>query len=549
MTADDFKPSDWIESLSQALARLAAAQNLYADELLQPHRQRARRDGDIFWPTERDHPSYDLQALYSRACRGQSRSFQERYGPLRSALADARLALARHPVWSNLIDPSDSQVSFWTEIAGDGSLGSLSDIIAGLMARAMEPGEDGFRLAASELHGLVAPSKVSERPPRLGDLSTGYHVVLLYGLCVAEESPVLGDMALVPFEQTRSFVNKDVLNDIAPEVIRFNGCNSVAALVRPLRWKPAFRESGGDTRSDLDWGGTFFEDAEAFVELLAMFHAAPAICLAAIPYCIHQTASSLLGRPHYRRSYTWGPRARSFDKRTRSVNLDPCALQEARDAFAKRRSRWYPDCAPIIARLAEALTRTGQFRTDDRILDVAIALEQMYELDGGEISFKLKTRAACFLETDEPARLQVFRDLNDFYAKRSAIVHRRRKQPPPEKKADAFDKAFAIARRTVVRLLTDGPPTDWNELVIGGSPHRLNNPRRSAGTTSPGYRNRNSQVVVRRTGLPGNDHNQRVYVLRCDRCMHRYGANGSDIWQRRCPRCDGGRPGLSIDEE
>ena len=51
----------------------------------------------------------------------------------------------------------------------------------------------------------------------------------------------------------------------------------------------------------------------------------------------------------------------------------------------------------MIAWLAEALARTGRFQADDKILDVAIALERMYELDRSEISFKLKTRAACFL--------------------------------------------------------------------------------------------------------------------------------------------------------
>lgn len=64
------------------------------------------------------------------------------------------------------------------------------------------------------------------------------------------------------------------------------------------------------------------------------------------------------------------------------------------------------------------------------------------------------------------------------------------------------------------------------------------------GTTVPGYRNGNDQRVVRTTGLPGNDHNQSIYVLHCDRCNTEYGANGSDIFQRRCPNCDGGRPGL-----
>ena len=71
-------------------------------------------------------------------------------------------------------------------------------------------------------------------------------------------------------------------------------------------------------------------------------------------------------------------------------------------------------------------------------------------------------------------------------------------------------------------------------------------PRASAPTTVPGFRNRNGQTVIRGTGLPGNDHNQRIYELKCGNCGHRYGANGSDIWQRRCPSCDVGRPGLSL---
>ena len=48
------------------------------------------------------------------------------------------------------------------------------------------------------------------------------------------------------------------------------------------------------------------------------------------------------------------------------------------------------------------------------------------------------------------------------------------------------------------------------------------------GTTRPGYRNRNGQVVLRSTGLPGTDYNQTIYVLRCENCGHEYGSNGSD---------------------
>ena len=69
---------------------------------------------------------------------------------------------------------------------------------------------------------------------------------------------------------------------------------------------------------------------------------------------------------------------------------------------------------------------------------------------------------------------------------------------------------------------------------------------RSGRTTGLGYLNRNRQCVEMHTGLPGNDHLQRIYVLHCRDCDHRYGCNGSDIFQRRCPNCQQGRPGLAI---
>jgi hypothetical protein len=63
-------------------------------------------------------------------------------------------------------------------------------------------------------------------------------------------------------------------------------------------------------------------------------------------------------------------------------------------------------------------------------------------------------------------------------------------------------------------------------------------------TTEPGYTNRRGQKVLRKTAEHGNDHNQRVNVLKCGDCAHEYGANGSDIFQRRCPKCQDGATGL-----
>ena len=70
-------------------------------------------------------------------------------------------------------------------------------------------------------------------------------------------------------------------------------------------------------------------------------------------------------------------------------------------------------------------------------------------------------------------------------------------------------------------------------------------------TTQPGFVNHNNQVNLGTTDPPrdGNDHLQTVYVMRCGNCRETYGANGSDIWQRKCPYCGGGQPGLCITDE
>jgi hypothetical protein len=67
------------------------------------------------------------------------------------------------------------------------------------------------------------------------------------------------------------------------------------------------------------------------------------------------------------------------------------------------------------------------------------------------------------------------------------------------------------------------------------------------GTTRVGYvSDPHGQVVIRNTGEPGTDHGQTIYQLGCSHCGHVYGANGADIWDRKCPKCQGGKPGFAI---
>jgi hypothetical protein len=61
-----------------------------------------------------------------------------------------------------------------------------------------------------------------------------------------------------------------------------------------------------------------------------------------------------------------------------------------------------------------------------------------------------------------------------------------------------------------------------------------------------GESNPNRQTLITKTDLPGNDHNQRVWHVRCTDCGTEYGANGSDFHHRKCPACQGGAAGLGF---
>jgi hypothetical protein len=112
--------------------------------------------------------------------------------------------------------------------------------------------------------------------------------------------------------------------------------------------------------------------------------------------------------------------------------------------------------------------------------------------------------------------------------------------------ADAIfieDVSRTSIEAVVGALLREGELDSAFRRVEGGSRRRRSRANRGA-TTQVGYTNRNRQTVLRATGLPGTDHLQYIYVLRCGDCGHEYGANGSDTHQRKCPECQGGLPGL-----
>ncbi|WP_448566430.1 DUF1353 domain-containing protein [Thalassotalea ganghwensis] len=64
-------------------------------------------------------------------------------------------------------------------------------------------------------------------------------------------------------------------------------------------------------------------------------------------------------------------------------------------------------------------------------------------------------------------------------------------------------------------------------------------------TTQIDYTNANQQKVHGTRHVEGTDNNQVAYKLECLACGEVYGANGSEIYRRKCPKCQGGKPGIT----
>ena len=153
--------------------------------------------------------------------------------------------------------------------------------------------------------------------------------------------------------------------------------------------------------------GPFFQDAPVFLELLAVAHGIPIVPLVALPLCTSKAACRLLGHPHSHGVYQKGRALQSFDLFETYPGLRVQPLNEAKKAFEERNSARYRELAPIVARLAEALARSGRFTNETGIVEVATVLEGMYRLAPGKISRKLRNRVSRYLGTDPESQTSV----------------------------------------------------------------------------------------------------------------------------------------------
>ena len=460
MTSAQFDSEAWVERLAQLLPALAQTHEPY----LREYQERCPRVINLRDGKPPPFPLGDLRLLYDQVRDSRPWNLEAHYAPLRAVLNPVRHALLAHPTLARVAVTGrligDNRFSM--DIPGSGGDIYAGTLIAGLMARAAELPEDGFRTALHELNAFLSPIRDGVGAETLGSLDVAYDMLLFHGLTVSKRIEVEDGIVLLPYEEVLRFVDEETVWDFAPSFAGFQGWRAVGAVARPFRWRPEFHQRARLNGPAGPPPPPFIPDAAALLDLLAVSHATHVAPLAALQNRIDGSAGRLLGRETQSPGLYQSWPTEGFDGFDECPPMGQEALAEALEAFRNRESPRYKKMAPIVTRLSEAHARDGRFAVADRLLDVAMSLERMYVLDENKIGRKLRNRAARFLASDEASEQEITEAVRELYGVRSDIIHNRLHNLTPERVHSAFVNGFDIARRSLFKMLREGMPEVWN---------------------------------------------------------------------------------------
>ena len=466
MTPHGFNASNWVERLAQSLESLSKVEENYCSELSATSSRNANLDKQM--ASGFDSPSNRRSFLYYRACQRESSYYRTHYGALFSTLAAVKAVLRKHPVLNRALGYSVDNEEFFMAIPNVGSgEADLDRMVVGLMSCTKE---NGFRETASRLEKFLAPEEECQ--------FTGYQMSVFRGLQLDEEFEVANGISITPFDSIKDYLDPSRLENFVPGLSQINRRGPMGVVRKPFPWKPIFLPSGTDLKRRSSLDKEFYNDSGLLVNLLAIAHEAPVMMMMSIGALVNREERELIGFP-VDGVYADLSSGLPVNDHLRNTPFSLERFSKVKEMFARLKCSGDEQARYklIIFRLSRALLRRGELASEDRILDVAIAMEMMYELERQELSYKLRMRASCFLKRSSEKRVETFERMKKFYNARSSVVHndkkmQKKKQENPKEYhqdvSEQFNEGFDLARRTLLKLLLEGRPSDWDELVLSG---------------------------------------------------------------------------------
>lgn len=407
---------------------------------------------------ETPFPSFDLFDLYESARHAERFGNMEYYKPLRASLDPVRGVLHSHPglagALGRVIGNDDVQVG----ILNGSSWTCLTHLIVGQMARRKVSSEKCFDGAVTELNSLLQLSRRKRSSPLPNDLDLGFDIALFHGAHIQNVVDLGEGYSLMPYSQLSEYIDNKWLEDLAPDQIRHRNFKSICAIVHPFRWKPEIRDKNSMGNQKIKRLPFLFERwVIEFANLLSVSLETPVVWMMTLEGCVSRTTCELLGQTHSPSSTHRGRSVNHlFDPFRKEQVSDEPLIEEARRHFINRRETAYAELAPIIQRLAEALCRDGRYAAQDRVLDLALALERLLKPSSKRISLELQETVSDMLGADDETKARLKKEVKHFYDVRSAIIH----GPIDEKKkhlltelGEAFRNGFDITRASLMKML------------------------------------------------------------------------------------------------
>ena len=274
------------------------------------------------------------------------------------------------------------------------------------------------------------------------DLSS-YSILLFRGLHVERKHDFPGGLSIIPFEEARQYLSDNLVRSLLGEGTD-DGGEPIGAVVSEVKWGPVIVPPGYNMEANWpDWSKTFRDDALLLIDLLAVTHGLPVVSRGRHTSVVERQVEHLVGlAPFFSWVFRDAPGANT-------LNVDPSttpAVSEDRLSECAQLLSEMPKedfiLRSALSRLASSLSRTGIHATLDRILDVAIALEVMYQLDASRgKGSQLSRRARDLVGKDREDKNWVRRTAESIYRIRSDIAHGRLPKDTAQAHVDGLELA------------------------------------------------------------------------------------------------------------
>ena len=445
----------WCDRLGPALSQLAKVQVPFLEAYWQANSYPTRVSFNGV--DETPFPKDDVAYLYDLARMASRSAEMNYYEPLREALEPIRGILRSHPSLARAIGTGVGNDEFHVKILNGTSLTWLTQIVAGLLERAHDHGDDGYKKAANELGSLLDLSSTNLEVDVPNGLNLGYDLLLFHGPEIRNEFEIREGLIVKPAAVLSEYLDREWIRDFVPKEMDRRDWRQIGAVVRPFYWRPAFRRKTDYREERPSWPPRLEDEALRFLEILSIANQTPILPFMLMHGCVHRSAHGLLGLAHSQSgSQPIRQVGRRHDPFRAPPQLQNSSVDLAKQAYNKRSDEEIERLAPVIHRLSEALARSGRFGANDRILDISQSLELMFRPKGGRISQQLQDGMAELLGVDETHKDDIRAAIKQFYDVRSAIVHGAtdaRHKRKLEGRQSAFISGLNLTQQALFKML------------------------------------------------------------------------------------------------